>query len=97
MVLLYKEEKCPSCLLIEIRETAEELKALLDQQKDAVCHEKLQALYWLKTQTADSVLSVAVGRTVNIVPQYKDGCLVIDWEGSQNYYTKNLAREDQES
>jgi transposase len=25
-----------------------------------VCHEKLQALYWLKTQTADSVLSVAV-------------------------------------
>jgi putative transposase len=47
-------------VLIEIRETAEELKALLGQQKDAVCHEKLQALYWLKTQTADSVLSVAV-------------------------------------
>jgi hypothetical protein len=33
---------------IEIQETAEELKALLAQQKDAVCHEKLQALYWLK-------------------------------------------------
>jgi len=47
-------------VLSEIRETAEELKALLGQQKDAVCHEKLQALYWLKTQTADSVLSVAV-------------------------------------
>jgi hypothetical protein len=61
-----------------------------------VCHEKLQALYWLKTQTADSVLSVAVRRTVNIVPKYKDGGLVIDQEASQNYYTKNLVREDQE-
>lgn len=30
---------------IEIRETAEELKALLGKQKDAVCHEKLQALH----------------------------------------------------
>jgi hypothetical protein len=54
------EKKCQSWVKIEIRETAEELKALLGQQKDAVCHEKLQALYWLKTQTADSVLSVAV-------------------------------------
>jgi hypothetical protein len=34
---------------------------------------------------------------VNIVPQYKDGFLVIDREASQNYYTQNLAREDQES
>lgn len=31
---------------IEIQETASELKALLGQQKDAVCHEKLQALYY---------------------------------------------------
>lgn len=30
------------------------------QEKDAVRHEKLQVLYWLKTKTADSVLSVAV-------------------------------------
>jgi len=29
-------------------------------EKDAVRHEKLQVLYWLKTKTADSVLSVAV-------------------------------------
>jgi putative transposase len=30
------------------------------QEKDAVRYEKLQVLYWLKTKTADSVLSVAV-------------------------------------
>ena len=47
------------------------------KEKDVLRHEKLQALYWLKTQTVDSVLSAAVRRTVNIVPQYKDGCLVI--------------------
>ena len=41
-------------------------------------HEKLQVLYWLKTQTVDSVLSAAVRRTGNFVPQYKDGCLVIE-------------------
>jgi putative transposase len=45
---------------IEIRETAEELKALMRQEKDAVRYEKLQVLYWLKTKIADSVLSVAV-------------------------------------
>jgi hypothetical protein len=62
---------------IEIRETTEELKTLMRQEKDVLRHEKLQVLYWLKTQTVDSVLSAAVRRTVNIVPQYKDGCLVI--------------------
>lgn len=36
---------------IEIRETEEELKALLRKEKDAHRHEKLQVLYWLKTQT----------------------------------------------
>ena len=45
---------------IEIRETEEELKALLRREKDAHRHEKLQVLYWLKTQTVDSVLSAAV-------------------------------------
>ena len=45
---------------IEIRETGEKLKALMRQEKDAVRYEKLQVLYWLKTKTADSVLSVAV-------------------------------------
>jgi hypothetical protein len=48
------------------------------KEKDVLRHEQLQVLYWLKTQTVDSVLSAAVRRTVNIVPQYKDGCLVIE-------------------
>jgi len=48
------------------------------QEKDVLRHEKLQVLYWLKTQMVDSVLSAAVRRTGNIVPKYKDGCLVIE-------------------
>jgi hypothetical protein len=47
---------------IEIRETEEELKALLGREKDAHRHEKLQFLYWLKTQTVETVLSAAVRR-----------------------------------
>ena len=47
---------------IEIRETEEELKALLRKEKDVTRHEKLQVLYWLKTKTVDSVLSAAVRR-----------------------------------
>ena len=61
---------------MEIRETQEELKALLRQEKDATRHEKLQVLYWLKTKTVETVLSAAARE--NIVPQYKDGCLVIE-------------------
>ncbi|WP_332962578.1 helix-turn-helix domain-containing protein [Microcoleus sp. ARI1-A5] len=45
---------------IEIRETAAELQAMLHREKDVARHEKLQVLYWLKTQTVDSVLSAAV-------------------------------------
>jgi putative transposase len=45
---------------IEIRETTEELTTLMRKEKDVWCHEKLQVLYWLKTQTVDSVLSAAV-------------------------------------
>jgi len=45
---------------IEIRETAAELKDLMRQEKDAIRLEKLQVLYWLKTQMVDSVLSAAV-------------------------------------
>src|SRR4028119_163562 len=45
---------------IDIRETEEELLALLRKEKDATRHEKLQVLYWLKTQAVDSVLSAAV-------------------------------------
>jgi hypothetical protein len=51
---------------IEIRETTEELKTLMRKEKDVLrhekLHEKLQVLYWLKTQTVDSVLSAAVRR-----------------------------------
>jgi hypothetical protein len=47
-------------VLIEIRETESELKALLKKEKDAQRHEKLQVLYWLKTQTVKTVLSAAV-------------------------------------
>ena len=45
---------------IEIRETEEELKTLLRKAKDAHSHEKLQVLYWLKTQTVETVLSAAL-------------------------------------
>jgi hypothetical protein len=70
-------EKLSGVVRIKIVETPEELKDLMRQEKDVLRHEKLQVLYWLKTQTVDSVLSAAVRRTGNIVPQYKDGCLVI--------------------
>ncbi|MEG4264618.1 hypothetical protein QUA41_31590 [Microcoleus sp. Pol11C1] len=63
---------------IEIRETIEELKTLMSKEKDVLRHEKLQVLYWLKTKTVDSVLSAAVRLRGNIVPQYKDGCLVTE-------------------
>ncbi len=62
VVFKYKEEKCQSWVKIEIRETEEELKALLRKEKDAARHEKLQVLYWLKTQTVETVLSAAVRR-----------------------------------
>jgi len=45
---------------IEFGETPEELKDLMRQEKDVLHHEKLQVLYWLKTQAVDSVLSAAV-------------------------------------
>ncbi|MEG4202005.1 helix-turn-helix domain-containing protein [Microcoleus sp. Pol12A5] len=45
---------------IVIRETAAELKTLLGLEKDAVRHDKLLILYWLKTQRVDSILSAAV-------------------------------------
>jgi len=47
---------------MEIRETTKELKTLMRKEKDVLRHEKLQVLYWLKTQTIDSVLSAAVRR-----------------------------------
>jgi len=47
-------------VLIEIRETESERKALLKKEKDAQRHEKQQVLYWFKTQTVETVLSAAV-------------------------------------
>jgi hypothetical protein len=47
---------------IEIVETPEKLKDLMRQEKDVLRHEKLQVLYWLKTQAVDSILSAAVRR-----------------------------------
>jgi putative transposase len=45
---------------INITETEAEIKALLGKAKDAHSHEKLQALYWLKTKTVETVSSIAV-------------------------------------
>ena len=45
---------------IAIWETTEELKTLMRKEKDATRYEKLQVLYWLKTQTVETVLSAAV-------------------------------------
>ena len=47
---------------IEIVETPEKIKDLMRQDKDVLRHEKLQVLYWLKTQAVDSVLSAVVRR-----------------------------------
>jgi transposase len=47
-------------VLIDIRETEEQLKAVLRKEKDATRHEKLQVLYWLTTKTVETVLSFAV-------------------------------------
>jgi putative transposase len=60
---------------IDIRETEEELKALLRKEKDATRHEKLQVLYWLKTQAVDSVLSAAVRGGETSYYRSRDGCL----------------------
>lgn len=45
---------------IVIRETAAELQFFIGRHKEAVRHEKLLVLYWLKTKTVDSVLSAAI-------------------------------------
>ncbi|MBD1905661.1 IS630 family transposase, partial [Trichocoleus sp. FACHB-6] len=45
----------PGVTKIEIAETEETLKALLLKVEKAEQKEKVQALYWLKTKTVDSV------------------------------------------
>jgi transposase len=54
------KKKMSGVVRIEIRETTEDLKTLMSKEKDVLRHEKIQVLYWLKTQTVDSVLSAAV-------------------------------------
>jgi hypothetical protein len=46
----YKKEKCQSWVRIEVRETTEELTTLMKKEKDVLRPEKLQVLYWLKSQ-----------------------------------------------
>jgi hypothetical protein len=62
---------------INITETEAEIKALLGKAKDAHSHEKLQALYWLKTQTVETVSSLACPSRETSYRAYRDGCLVI--------------------
>ena len=45
---------------IKITETEAEIKAILGKGQDAHSHEKLQALYWLKTKTVETVSSIAL-------------------------------------
>ena len=55
VVMIYYRSKgaqMSGVVKINITETEEEIKALLGKAKDAYSHEKLLALYWLKTKTA---------------------------------------------
>jgi len=58
-------------VLIEIRETESELKAVLRKERDATRHEKVQVLYWLKTKTVETVLFFAVRRGETSYPNTK--------------------------
>jgi len=62
---------------INFTETKEELKALLGKVKDAHRQEKLQALYWLKTKTVETVLSVTFLILERSYPACKDAYLAI--------------------
>jgi hypothetical protein len=81
---------------INFTETEEELKALLGKVKNAHRQEKLQALYWLKTKTVETVLSVAFLLLERSYLACKDGYLAIVKEESQNYYPINRVRERKE-
>jgi hypothetical protein len=49
----------------------------LGKAKDAYSHEKLLALYWLKTHTVETVSSIAVQLGKHRTERAPDGCLVI--------------------
>jgi transposase len=55
--------------LLEITESAEELKSLLGQQRQGKLKERVQALYWLKSGQVSDLLTVAslVGRPLATV------------------------------
>jgi hypothetical protein len=51
-------------LKLEIAESVETLKELLTQQKRAKWQQRVQVLYWLKTQQAETALASSdAGRT----------------------------------
>ncbi|NJO17533.1 MAG: helix-turn-helix domain-containing protein [Thioploca sp.] len=59
-------------LEVEIQETAQELKQLLHQPKSGRIQERVQVLYWLKTQPTETALSasVLVGRSYSTVKRW---------------------------
>jgi len=59
-------------LEVEIKETAQELKQLLHQQKNGRIKERIQVLYALKTQQTETALSAAalIGRTYSTVKRW---------------------------
>jgi hypothetical protein len=97
LVIYYqKKEPISGGVKINFTQREEELKALLGEVKDVHRPEKLQALYWLKSKTVKTVLSVGVFLLERSYPACKDGCLAIVKEESQNYYPINLVRQYQE-
>ena len=97
LVIYYpKVEPMSGGVKINFTETEEELKALLGKVKDARRQEKLQALYWLKTKTVQTVLSVAFLFLERSYSACKDGYLAIVKEESQNYYSINRVRNRKE-
>ncbi|MDY6992634.1 MAG: helix-turn-helix domain-containing protein [Pseudomonadota bacterium] len=59
-------------LEVEIKETAQELKQLLHQQKNGRIKERIQVLYALKTNQTETALSAAalIGRTYSTVKRW---------------------------
>lgn len=59
-------------LEIEIKETAHELKQLLNQEKSVRIKERVQVLYWLKTQRIETALAASewIGRTYSTVKRW---------------------------
>lgn len=59
-------------LEIDIKETAQELKQLLLEQKSVRIKERVQVLYWLKTQQIETALSASelIGRTYSSVKRW---------------------------